>query len=90
VRWFDQEDIMSVVDRDPSPSTDSAELQRRFGFTRKEAQVAALIALGRTNVGIARELFVRPHTARHHSEHLRQKLGVHSRTEAASRILRSS
>ena len=62
-------------------------LESRFGFTRREAAVARLLAERKPNQEIARVLFVSPHTARHHTQHLMLKLGVRSRTAAAARIL---
>ena len=72
----------------PDPLSDAA-LQERFGLSRKESQVLRLLVDGKTNQEIAQALFLSPHTARHHTERLLRKLGVHSRTEAAGRVLRS-
>ena len=62
-------------------------LQERWGLTRQEARVARLLARGRTNRQIAATLGIRETTARHYTEAVFQKLGVHSRAEAAARIL---
>lgn len=62
-------------------------LQERWGLTRQEARVARLLARGRTNRQIAAALGIRQTTARHYTEAVFQKLGVHSRAQAAARIL---
>jgi DNA-binding CsgD family transcriptional regulator len=64
-------------------------LRERFGLTRREAQVARLIADGRSNAAIAETLFISPHTARHHTEHIMQKLGAKSRAGIGAMILRA-
>jgi DNA-binding CsgD family transcriptional regulator len=48
-------------------------------LTARERQVAALLARRATNAEIAAALGVSPHTARHHTEHVLQKLGLNSR-----------
>ena len=72
--------IRSVTD------TREGELARRFGLTRREVQVAALLAQGRSNQAIARELKISAHTARHHTQRVLSKLQVHSRGEAGAKI----
>jgi DNA-binding NarL/FixJ family response regulator len=62
------------------------ELARRFGLTRREVQVATLLAQGRSNQAIARELKISAHTARHHTQRVLSKLQVHSRGEAGAKI----
>lgn len=58
------------------------------GLTARELDVARLLAEGRTNVAIARELGISPHTARHHTQRVLAKLGVHSRAAAGARLRR--
>jgi DNA-binding CsgD family transcriptional regulator len=60
------------------------DLARRFGLTSQEVRVATLLARRRSNGEIARELGVSPHTARHHTESILSKLGVHSRIQVAA------
>lgn len=67
----------------------SAEVLRsRYGLTAQEVRVARLVTLGLADAEIAAKLCISLHTARHHSEHLRQKLGVRSRGEVAAQVLR--
>lgn len=56
----------------------------RFGLTKREAQIARLLARRATNREIAEELDVSPHTVRHHIENIFTKLGIHSRRSIAS------
>jgi HD-GYP domain-containing protein (c-di-GMP phosphodiesterase class II) len=53
------------------------------GLTEREVEVLRLAALGLTLKEIALDLSVSPHTARHHLEHIYEKIGVSSRAGAA-------
>jgi DNA-binding CsgD family transcriptional regulator len=53
-------------------------------LTRRELQVAALIAEGLTNQAIATRLSVAPRTAEAHVENIRRKLEVRSRAQIAA------
>jgi predicted ATPase/DNA-binding CsgD family transcriptional regulator len=50
-------------------------------LSRREREVASLVAEGLTNRAIAGRLFISERTAEYHVEQLRNKLGFHSRTE---------
>jgi LuxR family maltose regulon positive regulatory protein len=54
-------------------------------LTGRELEVLRLIAAGRSNQRIARELFVSLDTVKKHVSHLLGKLGAANRTEAAAR-----
>ncbi len=58
----------------------------RFGLTRREAQIAHLLARRATNREIAEQLNLSPHTVRHHVENIFAKLGVRSRRAIAPQI----
>jgi DNA-binding NarL/FixJ family response regulator len=60
--------------------------QLEYGLTTREMQVAILLAEGRSNQDVAAALRVSPHTARHHTQHVLAKLGVHSRAQAGAKI----
>jgi DNA-binding CsgD family transcriptional regulator len=66
------------VPRGPRPSTAA----HPAGLTRREAEVAALVAQGLRDAEIARRLFLSPRTVGHHVSHVLAKLGVRSRSEA--------
>jgi DNA-binding CsgD family transcriptional regulator len=66
------------------PSRDA--LMKRFGMTSREADVALMLARGARNTAIASEMHISPHTARHHTENVLGKLGVHARAEVARAI----
>ena len=74
----------------PSKSghVDTSILLRRvtppYGLTPTELDVLTLLALGYTNVEIARRLGVAPRTVATHVEHVLTKLAVENRTAAAS------
>lgn len=58
-------------------------LRERFGLTRKESEVALLLAAEKSNEQIADALFISRHTARHHTQSILAKLGVQSRRDVA-------
>jgi non-specific serine/threonine protein kinase len=53
-------------------------------LSRREREVAAMVAAGLTNKQIAERLFIAERTAEGHVERIRNKLGVRSRTEVAT------
>ena len=59
-----------------------------FGLTPRERDVLCCLATGNTDREIAAALYVSPRTIQTHVAHIRKKLGVHSRTEAASLAFR--
>jgi NarL family two-component system response regulator LiaR len=58
-------------------------------LTRRESEIAALVADGRTNAEIARALGLSLYTVKNHVSHILAKLGVQTRTEAAAAIFRT-
>jgi DNA-binding CsgD family transcriptional regulator len=64
------------------PETPSAAAS--LGLTRREAEVLALVAAGRTNRQIGQALFITPKTASIHVSRILAKLGVAGRGEAAA------
>jgi DNA-binding CsgD family transcriptional regulator len=63
-------------------------LQDEYGMTPREVEVALLLSEGLSNSALARRLGISPHTARHHTQRVLGKLGVHSRAEAGARLRR--
>lgn len=56
---------------------------RPSGLSEREVEVLRLLALGRSNAEIARELVISPRTAEHHVQHIYGKIGVSTRAAAA-------
>ena len=77
------ESILVLVQRVGPPVPEPLELMRRFGFTRREAEVAHCLAYGRSDRDIAAELGLSQHTVRHHAEAVFAKAGVTSRKALA-------
>jgi DNA-binding CsgD family transcriptional regulator/DNA-binding beta-propeller fold protein YncE len=57
-------------------------------LSRRELEVARLVAEGLTNRDIAARLFVSERTVDGHLEHVREKLGVNSRAQVAAWVVR--
>src|SRR5579859_584578 len=75
---FDQAIDYALGDGEPEAAVDAGPLSLR------EREVAKLVAAGMTNREIAKRLFISERTAEGHVEHIRNKLGVRSRTEIAT------
>ena len=72
-----------VTQRLPSGTS----LMDLYGLTAREAGVALLLAQGYSNASVARKLEISSHTARHHTENVLLKMGVHSRAEVGPKVL---
>jgi len=57
------------------------------GLTKREREVATLVAQGLTNKAIAARLVISPRTAQGHVEHILTKLGFTSRTQIAGWVV---
>jgi DNA-binding CsgD family transcriptional regulator len=53
-----------------------------LGLTRREIEVLAWVATGKTNAETAELLSIAPGTVKKHLDHIYEKLGVGTRTEA--------
>jgi ATP/maltotriose-dependent transcriptional regulator MalT len=60
---------------------------RAHGLTRRELQVLALVAAGKTNQQIAAALVISDHTVRRHLQNIFSKVGVSSRAAATAFVL---
>ena len=70
----------------PAPAPATVNLHIEYGMTPREIEVALLLTEGCSNRRIAHRLGISPHTARHHTQRVLMKLGVHSRAEAGARL----
>ncbi|MFE3002605.1 protein kinase [Nocardia sp. NPDC059246] len=70
-----------------SPSTVVPDTHAPTRLTKRERQVAALIAEGLTNQAIADRLVISPRTAQGHVEHILVKLDFTSRTQIAAWVV---
>jgi DNA-binding CsgD family transcriptional regulator len=86
---FDRdESILVSVQTTTAPSLPGTEaLAGRFDLTPREAEVALLLADGRSNAEIAEQLFISPHTTKRHVEKVLAKLEVSSRAKVLARLL---
>ena len=57
-------------------------------LTRRERTIAALIGEGMTSAQIAARLEIAERTVDSHAEHVRKKLGLHSRAQIAAWAVR--
>jgi DNA-binding CsgD family transcriptional regulator/PAS domain-containing protein len=83
--WGTPGTVLVAVDAEralPAP----AALPGTLGLTRREAEVARLLAERLSNAEVAAALGVSAHTARHHTERVMHKLGVGTRAEVAARL----
>jgi DNA-binding CsgD family transcriptional regulator len=80
--------VLISVERTATAGYPSDELlAHRFRLTAQEIRVARLLAEGKSNIQVATELSISPHTSRTHTERVLQKLEARSRAEVGS-ILR--
>lgn len=87
---FGEAFLISVAARGVRAALPSADaIRQAFGLTRREAEVALLVAEGHGNDQVAERLFVSPHTVRHHVESAMAKLGLtgRGREAVAARLL---
>jgi DNA-binding NarL/FixJ family response regulator len=72
--------VAVVVERTTHMPFPELALRRRFGLTTREIDVIRLLNEGASNQNVARTLHISPATARHHTESVMLKLGIHARS----------
>jgi non-specific serine/threonine protein kinase len=82
------EEALALPDEHPGPTVptvppDGVPLTK---LTRREREVALLVARGLTNRGIASELVLSEHTVHHHVSNILKKLNLTSRQQVASHL----
>jgi DNA-binding CsgD family transcriptional regulator len=80
--------IVVVINHGGPTKPDRRALQRRFGLTPREAEVAVMLAARRSNKEIAAQLSIAQKTAWGHTERVLSKLNVSSRLQVR-RVLES-
>jgi DNA-binding NarL/FixJ family response regulator len=70
----------------PSPGSEQPSSGGPPSLTRREKEVAVLVARGLTNRQIASELVLSEHTVHHHITNILKKLNLSSRQQIASRL----
>jgi DNA-binding NarL/FixJ family response regulator len=80
------EEIRTLILHEQRASPPSLDALRALGLTERRAQALRLLAAGRTNHEIARELRISPATVEKHLEHVYRTLGVSSRAQALVRV----
>ncbi|MEQ7125101.1 AAA family ATPase [Actinopolymorpha sp. B11F2] len=71
---------------DLAPTDDRSAVSGVAALTRREREVALLVAEGLTNTELAQRLYISPRTVAVHVSNILHKLGVFSRTEVSSAI----
>ena len=79
-----EDDSSTIATRTPEHT--SSATARTLALTRREREVAELIARGLTNRRIAEELFVSERTVDHHVSNILKKFKLSSREQVASRL----
>ena len=74
-----------MLERTPSPQSTSIRLEA-YGVTRREREIAILLAQGLTNPEIATRLVLSPYTVQDHIKSLFEKTEVSSRQELVARV----
>ena len=78
--------VLVTVPAGGAPLPDQGTLRRRFGLTRRQAEVCLLLARLKTDPEVAELLGISVHTARHHAEAVMGKLGLSDRRRIAERL----
>jgi DNA-binding NarL/FixJ family response regulator len=78
--------ILGRVRAAPAPADSSTIAEV---LSPREVEVLRLLAAGKQNSEIARELYLSPHTVRNHISNILDKLQIHNRTEATAVAIRA-
>jgi DNA-binding CsgD family transcriptional regulator len=77
--------VILVEDR-PEPTCEEI-IQARFGLTKREAQVARLLAERCPNSEIGKQLGIGEHTVRRHTSRVLKKLGINRRRDVRALVM---
>lgn len=87
---FGDEAVMVRTIRTGLALPSAIRLATHFGLTPRQAQVALLVAQGRTNKEVAKELAISAHTVKRHVANLLRKMDVSSRQMVLLKLLRDA
>jgi LuxR family maltose regulon positive regulatory protein len=76
--------LLTQFDAEPAPSPNASDGGLVEPLSQRELEVLHLMALGRTNEQIGRQLFIARGTVKAHAASIYGKLGVNNRTEAVA------
>ena len=81
--WVCHESVSDLVQAllEFRPRPEATASRQKFGLTRRETEVIALIVGGYTNKDIAKKIAISEHTVKHHLTNIFNKLGVSNRLE---------
>ena len=82
--------VVAAPEPDATVAVANGAMPREWGLTTREAEVLTLLAEGASNAQIASSLFVSVETVRSHVKQVYRKLGVHTRSQATSLVLRGA
>lgn len=78
--------VVTLTASREAPLPDSQTLRERFSLTRRQVEVARLLAERKSNPEMAEALCISEHTVRSHVEAVMGKVGVSDRREIAARL----
>lgn len=78
--------VVVVVEHADVQASVAAVLRQRYGLTDRELEVVHELAAGRSVRGVGEQLGMSEHTARHHTERVYRKVGVHTRAALGERL----
>jgi predicted ATPase/DNA-binding CsgD family transcriptional regulator len=81
---FDQAVALALGEGDGAGTTSARRAGAPGGLTRRELEIARLVAKGLSNKEIAARLVISQRTVESHVDHILGKLGINSRTQVAS------
>jgi two-component system, NarL family, nitrate/nitrite response regulator NarL len=82
--WIPDKGISDVAPLQEETSQSEIKTQPpRFGLTKREMQILALVVAGRTNREIAKRISISEQTVKHHVTNIFDKVGVYNRLELA-------
>jgi DNA-binding CsgD family transcriptional regulator len=85
-RYRENEVLIRIVEQDPLEEV--SRLRERLQLTAREAEVLLWLSYGKSNADISEVLKISPRTVQKHLERIYEKLGVETRSAAATVALR--